>query len=93
MHNVIPTDENIQSMGIRLASRCRNFEADIETIDHLLCKCVIAQEVWKFFGTRLSISLKFQSYRNLLMSWWRLMPNRDHQNFIFSNLPKIFKPL
>ena len=45
-HNSLPNSEILASRGLNLDSVCAIFHLEIESVDHLLRRCTVAQEFW-----------------------------------------------
>ncbi|KAG6627879.1 hypothetical protein CIPAW_15G160400 [Carya illinoinensis] len=70
--HALPVDENICKLGIPLVSKCNCCdEAQVETLDHVLCSGVGARNVWNYFvGVFGIVLLQNRTWMGVVNVWW-----------------------
>ncbi|CAL0332867.1 unnamed protein product [Lupinus luteus] len=66
LNNKMPTDENLQSRGCALASKCDLCRLKEDSTQHLFLQCSFAKSIWQWLGSTLSLNLDLSSVNNLL---------------------------
>lgn len=90
LRNKIPIDDRVFRFGIPIQSRCFCCGSlGAETLDHLFCSGTFAKDLWKSLCGPLEIGYSNNTYRQIMINWWKHKTANPVTSFITVSFPII----
>ena len=90
LHDGLPLHDNLQRIGIPLASRCLCCgPGAVESIHHLFFHGCVARSVWNYFRNLLSLRGDFSTPASVFSTWWSVGLGKSLRSIVHRLIPSL----